>query len=180
MRSRPVVKGRRKRGRIYHRFVVTERIDRCRFTSWMSDFTPSNRVNSEPGRSRRTLPWILLVLLAVAVSAVLWASNRIGYESSPAAVQPKAELSAAAEIADKTAKEAVANLQQTIQEVRAEQQRAAEQISGLQRQISAEQGQRKLLSEQLGGLSARVDSLQGSNAAAPPSPPQPARKGRGQ
>jgi len=146
----------------------------------MSDFTPSNRVNSEPRRSRRTLPWILLVLLAVAVSAVLWASNRIGYESSPAAVQPKAELSAAAEIADKTAREAVANLQQTIQEVRAEQQRAAEQISGLQRQISAEQGARKLLSEQLGGLSARVDSLQGSNAAAPPNPPQPAKKGRGQ
>jgi len=146
----------------------------------MSDFTPSNRVNSEPRRSRRTLPWILLVLLAVAVSAVLWASNRIGYESSPAAVQPKAELSAAADIADKTAREAVANLQQTIQEVRAEQQRAAEQISGLQRQISAEQGARKLLSEQLGGLSARVDSLQGSNAAAPPNPPQPAKKGRGQ
>ena len=146
----------------------------------MSDFTPSNRVNSEPRRSRRTLPWILLVLLAVAVSAVLWASNRIGYESSPAAVQPRAELSAAAEIADKTAREAVANLQQTIQEVRAEQQRAAEQISGLQRQISAEQGARKLLSEQLGGLSARVDSLQGSSAAAPPNPPQPAKKGRGQ
>jgi uncharacterized protein HemX len=144
----------------------------------MSDFTPSNRVNSEPRRSRRTLPWILFVLLAVAVGAVLWASNRIGYESSPTA--PKAELSAAAEIADKTAREAVANLQQTIQEVRAEQQRAAEQISGLQRQISAEQGERKLLSEQLGGLSARVNSLQGSNAAAPPNPPQPAKKGRGQ
>jgi uncharacterized protein HemX len=149
----------------------------------MSDFTPSNRVNSEPRRPRRMLPWILLLLLAVAIGAVLWASNRIGYESSPvAAVKPKAELSAAAaaEIADKTAREAVANLQQTIQELRAEQQRIAEQVSGLQRQISAEQGGRKLLSEQLGGLSARVDSLQGSNAAAPPNPPQPAKKGRGQ
>jgi uncharacterized coiled-coil protein SlyX len=105
----------------------------------------------------------------------------IGYESSPVAVvRPKAELAAAAEIADKTAREAVANLQQTIQELRAEQQRVAEQISGLQRQISAEQGERKLLSEQLGGLSARVDSLQGSNAAAPLNPPQPAKKGRGQ
>ena len=70
----------------------------------------------------------------------------------------------------------MANLQQTIQELRAEQQRIAEQISGLQRQISAEQGGRKLLSEQLGGLSARVDSLQGSNAAAPRNPPQPAKK----
>src|SRR5215216_3705579 len=147
----------------------------------MSDFIPPNRVYSEPRRPRRILPWILLLLLAVAVGAVLWVSNRIGYESSPVAVvQPKAELSAAAEIADKTAREAVANLQQTIQELRAEQQRIAEQVSGLQRQISAEQGGRKLLSEQLGGLSARVDSLQGSNAAAPPNPPQPAKKGRGQ
>jgi uncharacterized protein HemX len=147
----------------------------------MSDFTPSNHVNSEPRRLRRILPWILLLLLAVAVGAVLWGSNRIGYESSPVAVvQPKAELSAAAEIADKTAREAVANLQQTIQELRAEQERLAEHISGLQRQISAEQGGRKLLSEQLGGLSARVDSLRGSNAAAPPNPPQPAKKGRGQ
>ena len=125
----------------------------------MSDFTPSNRVNSEPRRLRRILPWILLLLFAVAVGAVLWGSNRIGYESSPVAVvQPKAELSAGAEIPDKMAREAVANLQQTIQEVRAEQQRAAEQISGLQRQISSEQGERKLLSEQLGGLSARVDT----------------------
>jgi uncharacterized protein HemX len=147
----------------------------------MSDFTPSNRVNGEPSRSRRTLRWILLLLLAVAVGAVLWASNRIGYESSPVAVvRPKAELAAAAEIADKTAREAVADLQQTIQVLRAEQQRVAEQISGLQRQISGEQGERKLLSEQLGGLSARVDSLQGSNAAAPLNPPQPAKKGRGQ
>ena len=147
----------------------------------MSNFTPSNHVNSEPRRLRRILLWILLLLLAVAVGAVLWGSNRIGYESSPVAVvQPKAELSAAAEIADKTAREAVANLQQTIQELRAEQQRLAEQISGLQRQISAEQGGRKLLSEQVGGLSARVDSLRGSNAAAPPNPPQPAKKGREQ
>ena len=112
---------------------------------------------------------------------MLWASNRIGYESSPvAAVQPKAELSAAAEIADKTARDAVANLQQSIQELQAAQQRAAEQISGLRRQILAEQGERKLLSEQLGAVSARVDSLQGSNAAAPLSPQQPAKKGRGQ
>jgi uncharacterized coiled-coil protein SlyX len=110
---------------------------------------------------------------------VLWASNRIGSESSTA-VHPDAEPSQAAELADKTARDAVANLRQTIQELQAAQQRAAEQISGLQRQISAEQGQRKLLSEQLGGLSARVDSLQGSNAAALPSPPPPAKKGRGQ
>src|SRR5215213_1289215 len=136
----------------------------------MSDFTPSNRVNSQLRRPRRVLPWILL--LAVAIGAVLWASNRIGYESSPeTVVKPKAELSAAAEIADKKAREAVAVLQQTIQELRVEQQRVAEQISALQRQISAEQGERKLLSEQLGSLSARVDSLQGSNAAAPPNPP---------
>ena len=147
----------------------------------MSDFTPSNRVNSEPRRPGRLLPWILLLLLAVAIGAVLWASNLIGYESSPvAAVKPKAELSAAAEIADKTAREAVANLQQMIQELRAEQRRIAEQISGLQRQISAEQGGRKLLSEQLGGLSVRVDSLQGANAAAPPKPTPPVKKERGQ
>jgi peptidoglycan hydrolase CwlO-like protein len=147
----------------------------------MSDFTPKNRIGSEPGRPRRIVPWVLLLLLAVAIVAVLWASNRIGSESSPfAAVHPNGEPSLAAEIADKTARDAVANLQQTIQELQAAQQRAAEQISGLQRQISVEQGQRKLLSEQLGGLSARVDSLQGSNAAAPLSPPPPAKKGRGQ
>jgi uncharacterized protein HemX len=147
----------------------------------MNDFTPTTRIRTEPARPRRLLPWVLLLLLAVAIVAVLWASNRIGSESSPlTAVQPDAEPSQAAELADKTARDAAANLQQTIQELQAAQQRAAEQISGLQRQISAEQGQRKLLSEQLGGLSARVDSLQGSNAAALPSPPPPAKKGRGQ
>jgi uncharacterized coiled-coil protein SlyX len=147
----------------------------------MSDFTPMNPISSEPGQPRHILPWVLLLLLAVAIVAVLWASNRIGSESSPlAAVHPNAEPSLAAEIADKTARDAVANLQQTIQELQAAQELAAEQISGLQRQISAEQGQRKLLSEQLGGLSARLDSLQGSNAAAPPSPPPPSKKGRGQ
>jgi uncharacterized coiled-coil protein SlyX len=147
----------------------------------MSDFTPMNPISSEPGQPRRILPWVLLLLLAVAIVAVLWASNRIGSESSPlAAVHPNAEPSLAAEIADKTARDAVANLQQTIQELQAAQELAAEQISGLQRQISAEQGGRKLLSEQLGGLSARLDSLQGSNAAAPPSPPPPSKKGRGQ
>lgn len=123
------------------------------------------------------LPWVLLLLLAVAIVAVLWASNRIGSESSPlAAVRPNAEPSPAAELADKTARDAVANLQQTIQELQSAQHRAAEQISGLQRQISAEQGQPKLLSEQLGRLSACVDCLQGSNAAAQPSPPPPAKE----
>jgi uncharacterized coiled-coil protein SlyX len=146
----------------------------------MSDFTPNNRISSELRRERRILPWVLLLLLAVAIVAVLWAGNRIGSESSPlAAVRPNAEPSLAAETADKTARDAVANLQQTIQELQAAQQRAGEQISGLERQLAAEQGQRKLLSEQLGGLSARVDSLQGSNAAASRIPPPPAKKGRG-
>jgi uncharacterized protein HemX len=144
----------------------------------MSDFTPQNRIGTGPGRPRRMLPWVLILLLAVAIAAVLWASNRIGSEYSPlAAVRPNAGPSLAAELADK---DAVANLQQTIQELQAAQQRAAEQISGLQRQISAEQGQRKLLSEQLGGLSVRVDSLQGANAAAPPRPTPPVKKERGQ
>jgi hypothetical protein len=84
----------------------------------MSDFTPKNRINSEPGRPRRILPWVLLILLAVAIAAVLWASNRIGSESSTA-VHPDAEPSQAAELADKTARDAVANLQQTIQELQA-------------------------------------------------------------
>jgi uncharacterized protein HemX len=147
----------------------------------MNDFTPTNRIGTEPARPRRLLPWVLLLLLAVAIVAVLWASNRVGSESSPlTAVHPDAAPSQAAELADKTARDAVVNLQQTIQELQAAQQRTAEQISVLQRQISAEQGQRKLLSEQLGGLSGRMDSLQGANAAAPPSPPPPAKKGRGQ
>jgi hypothetical protein len=42
----------------------------------MSDFTPSNRVNSEPRRLRRILPWILLLLLAVAVGADISAQMR--------------------------------------------------------------------------------------------------------
>jgi hypothetical protein len=49
-------------------------------------------------------------------------------------------------------------------------------ISKLQQQISAGQGHRKLLSEQVGALSARFESFLETNAQAPATSPQPAKK----
>ncbi len=123
---------------------------------------------------RRVFPWILILLIAVA-GAFLW-TNYQGVSRSPVAAQPTAQPSTPQEVADGTARQAVAALQQTVKDLQTAQLDAAEKISKLQRQISAEQGERKLLSEQLGALSARFESFQETNAQAPAPPPQSAKK----
>jgi peptidoglycan hydrolase CwlO-like protein len=124
---------------------------------------------------RRVFPWILILLLIAVGGAFLWA-NYQSVSKSPVAVQPSAEPSTPREVADDKARQALAALQQTVKDLQTSEQDAAEKISKLQQQISAEQGNRKLLSEQVGALSARFDNFLETNAQAPASSPQPAKK----
>ena len=127
---------------------------------------------------RRIFPWILILLLIAVGGAFLWA-NYQSVNNSPVAAQPSAEPSTPREVADDNARQALAAIQQTVKDLQTSQQDAAEKISKLQQQISAEQGNRKLLSEQIGALSARFDNFLETNAQAPATSPQPAKK-RGQ
>jgi peptidoglycan hydrolase CwlO-like protein len=124
---------------------------------------------------RRVFPWILILLLIAVGGAFLW-PNYQSVSKSPVAVQPSAEPSTPREVADDKARQALAALQQTVKDLQTSEQDAAEKISKLQQQISAEQGNRKLLSEQVGALSARFDNFLETNAQAPASSPQPAKK----
>jgi peptidoglycan hydrolase CwlO-like protein len=127
---------------------------------------------------RRIFPWILILLLIAVGGAFLW-TNYQSVSKSRVAAQPSAEPSTPREVADDKARQALAALQQTVKDLQTAQQDAAEKISKLQQQISAEQGNRKLLSEQVGALSARFDNFLETNAQAPATSPQPAKK-RGQ
>ena len=124
---------------------------------------------------RRVFPWILILLLIAVGGAFLW-TNYQSVSKSPVVAQPTAEPPTPREVADEPARQALAALQQTVKDLQTSQQDAAEKISKLQQQISAEQGQRKLLSEQLGALSARLENFLETNAQAPATSPQPAKK----
>ena len=124
---------------------------------------------------RRVFPWILILLLIAVGGAFLW-TNYQSVSKSPVVAQPTAEPPTPREVADEPARQALAALQQTVKDLQTSQQDAAETISKLQQQISAEQGQRKLLSEQLGALSARLENFLETNAQAPATSPQPAKK----
>ena len=124
---------------------------------------------------RRVFPWILILLLIAVGGAFLW-TNYQSVSKSPVVAQPTAEPPTPREVADEPARQALAALQQTVKDLQTSQQDAAETISKLQQQISAEQGQRKLLSEQLGALSARFEKFLETNAQAPATSPQPAKK----
>jgi peptidoglycan hydrolase CwlO-like protein len=123
---------------------------------------------------RRVFPWILILLLIAVGGAFLWTNYSVS--KSPVVAQPTAEPPTPREVADEPARQALAALQQTVKELQTSQQDAAETISKLQQQISAEQGRRKLLSEQLGALSARLENFLETNAQAPATSPQPAKK----
>jgi peptidoglycan hydrolase CwlO-like protein len=123
---------------------------------------------------RRIFPWILILLLAVGGAFV--STNYQSMSKLPVAVQPSAQLSTTREVADDKARHALAALQQTVKDLQTSQQDAAEKISKLQQQISAGQGHRKLLSEQVGALSARFENFLETNAQAPATSPQPAKK----
>ena len=137
---------------------------------------------------RRVFPWILILLIAVG-GAFLW-TNYQSVSKSPVVAQPTAEPPTPREVADEPARQALAALQQTVKDLQTAQQDAAEKISNLQvaqqdaaekignlqGQVSAEQGARTLLSEQVGALSARLESFQATNAQAPATSPQPAKK----
>ena len=124
---------------------------------------------------RLAFPWILILLLIAVGGAFFW-TNYQSVSKSPIVAQPIAEPPTPREVADEQARQALAALQQTVKDVQTSQQDAAETISKLQQQISAEQGQRKLLSEQLGALSARFENFLETNAQAPATSPQPAKK----
>ena len=124
---------------------------------------------------RRVFPWILILLLIAVGGAFLW-TNYQSVSKSPVVAQPTAEPPTPREVADEPARQALAALQQTVKDLQTSQQDAAEKISKLQQQISVEEGQRKLLSEQLGALSARFENFLETNAQAPATSPQPAKK----
>ena len=83
-------------------------------------------------RPRRTLPWLLVVVLGGIIGAFIWANNPAKVYWSLSTLQSKHETSPAAQ--DET-KQAIATL------------------------LSGEQGERKILMEQLSALGARVDNL---------------------
>ncbi len=84
-------------------------------------------------RPRRTLPWLLAVVLGGIVAAFFWANNPVKeYWSLLPTLQSKRETSPAPQ--DET-KQAIATL------------------------LSGDQAERKILMEQLGALAARLDSL---------------------
>jgi hypothetical protein len=90
--------------------------------------------HEQAARSRRMLPWLLVIVLAAVAGAFFWANSRAERDpSSVASVQSKPEPSPAPQ--DDT-KQAIAAL------------------------LSGEQGERKVLTEQLGALAARVDNLE--------------------
>jgi hypothetical protein len=128
--------------------------------------------SSAPVRARRSaLPWVIvaLVVLAAGVSFI-WMNIKI--EALEAAKAPTQEING-----DET-RQAVAALQQRLNEIQSGQTTLTDQVSELQHRIAAEQGERKLLSDQLGSLSGRVEALSSSSADANSSPQQPQRNRR--
>jgi hypothetical protein len=88
--------------------------------------------HQQAARPRRTLPWLLVVVLGGIIGAFIWANSPAKVYWSLSTLQSKHETSPAAQ--DET-KQAIATL------------------------LSGEQGERKILMEQLSALSARVDNL---------------------
>jgi hypothetical protein len=147
----------------------------------MSD--TSNQSDDRPQLRRSGFgagPWVLLaVILVIAGAALIWANHRSGTGSPEVAgVQSNTPSAPPPAAVDDTARQGVADLQQTIKDLRAARQGAADQLSELQRQLAAERGERQLLSQQLGALSARVDRLTAPNAEVPSPAPPSARKKR--
>jgi len=124
----------------------------------MSDLLNSDHHDSEPVRSRRIFPWLLMLIVVAAGGAFFWANSRADKDSSfKATVQSKPEPPPASQ--DDT-KQAIDALRQTANEHQSA-------ITDVQRQLSAEQGQLKLVVEQVGALAARTDALERANAGPP-------------
>ncbi|WP_407178478.1 hypothetical protein [Bradyrhizobium sp. STM 3562] len=126
----------------------------------MSDLFDTDQDESGPGRARRVLPWVLVVILLVIGGALFWANNRAEKNSPAVAANQSTEQPRAN---DET-KQTLAALQQTVNDLQSARQRDEGQIADLQRQLSAEQGERKLLSDQVGALAGRVDGLEKARA----------------
>ena len=128
----------------------------------MSNTFNNNQDEDEPTRSRRMLPWLLILVVVVIGGAFIWASNRPGKDSSPvAANQSGAQHAPASQ--DET-KQALATLQLAVNDLKSARQHDADQIADLQRQLSAEEGERKLLSDQVSAMAGRVDGLEKARA----------------
>ncbi len=118
------------------------------------------------GSSRSVMPWLVVVLVIVlAGGGFVWMNREI--QALQAAMATRQQSG------DQQGKQAVAGLEQAVQDVRSGQQKLADQLADVQRKIASEGGERKLLSDQLGSLSARVDARGSANAdsTAPAAPP---------
>ena len=127
----------------------------------MSDPLNSDHIDqseSEPPRSGRMLPFLLVILvLALAGGAYLWANY------PPQSTSPGTDANHASAPQGDT-RQALAALQQAVNDLQSARQRDEGQIADLQRQLSAEQGEGKQLSDQLSALSGRVDGLEKARA----------------
>lgn len=118
----------------------------------------------------------LAVLLAIILAAgsFYWTNHKFEALRATAATP-----AAPAQHSDSVPiKQAIAALQQTVQDVQLTQQRLADELNELQRKLASEEGDRKLLSEQLGALSSRVDAMASANAESAPSPAARNRRSR--
>ncbi len=128
----------------------------------MSDAFNMNDDENEPTRPRRMLPWLLILAVVVIGGAFIWANNHAGKNSSPVAANQSGAQQASASPGE--TKQALASLQQAVNDLKSARQQDADQIADLQRQLSAEEGERKLLSDQVSALSGRVDGLEKARA----------------
>ena len=133
----------------------------------MNNTLNNNRDEDEPTRSRRMLPWLLILVVVVIGGAFIWASNRTGKDSSPVAASQSSNAQQSPASQDET-EQALATLQQAVNDLKSARQHDADQIADLQRQLSSEEGERKLLSDQVNALSGRVDGLEKARAEVRP------------
>ena len=140
----------------------------------MTDIPPKKHQVSEPrgGLSPSVLLVLFIAIGVIGAGAVVWSIRWNAHDLASAPV-PSVVPSDALDKADK-ANEAIAGLQQTIQDLQTVQQRTAEQIGELQRQLSSEQIERKLLTDQVNVLSERAKAAETST----PPPPQAAKRKR--
>jgi len=145
---------------------------------------PSDNTDIRPRRS--TAPWLVGALIAIiVVGSLVWVNHNADTKSAAPAPQPQASAQPSQDQAEAT-KQTLSSLQQTVQEVQANQQRLADQIKDIQQQasqfnqqkfadqmndlqqkVAAQQGEQKTLSDKLSALSARVDDLVSTNAESP-------------